>query len=120
VPDAVQPFPAAKEIRHCSEDEIMKEFAREFYSSKAWKSCREAYKKKIGGLCEECLKRGMYTPVEEIHHKIWLTPDNINDPNITLNFDNLKGLCRECHRAEHEKREPTRYTVDDRGRVTVR
>ena len=98
----------------------MKEFARAFYSSKAWKSCREAYKKKIGGLCEECLKRGMYSPVEEIHHKIWLTPDNINDPNITLNFDNLEALCIRHHNEEHFGVNYKRYEVDEFGRVTIR
>jgi 5-methylcytosine-specific restriction endonuclease McrA len=98
----------------------MKEFAREFYSSKAWRACRDTYKSRIGGLCEECLKRGIYRPVEEVHHKIPLTPENIHDPRITLSFDNLEGLCRECHRAKHEEREPRRFTVDEFGHVTVR
>ena len=98
----------------------MKEFAREFYSSKAWRACRDTYKSRIGGLCEECLKKGMIRPAEEIHHKIPLTPENIHDPRITLSFDNLEGLCRECHRAKHDGREPRRFTVDEFGHVTVR
>ena len=92
-----------------------------FYNSGAWKTCREAYKKKVGGLCEECLKNGQITPAEEIHHRIPLTPDNVGDPSISLNFDNLVALCREHHRAAHSKHngEPKRYIVDDLGRVKI-
>lgn len=31
---------------------MAREFAKKFYNSKAWKKCREAYKKKVNGLCE--------------------------------------------------------------------
>ena len=36
-----------------------------------------------------------------VHHKIALTPENINDPNITLNWENLELLCQDCHNKEH-------------------
>ena len=49
-----------------------------------------------------------------MHHKVRLTVDNIHDPMITLNFDNLELLCRECHAAEHGNK---RYSVDALGRV---
>lgn len=42
-----------------------------------------------------------------MHHKIYLTPQNINDPFITLAADNLETLCRECHAIEHEGQSPT-------------
>lgn len=71
-------------------------WARPFYNSKAWKECREAYKQSVFGLCERC---GM--PGDEVHHKIYLSPENINDPNITLNWDNLELLCASCHSKEH-------------------
>lgn len=57
--------------------------------------------KKAGGLCELCMKEGKITPAEEVHHKIHLSQQNINDPNVTLNYDNLIALCREHHRQEH-------------------
>jgi len=41
-----------------------------------------------------------------VHHKIHLTPHNIDDPNITLSEDNLELLCRECHAIEHPEGEP--------------
>jgi predicted kinase len=40
---------------------------------------------------------------KEVHHKTFLTPENINDPDITLGWDNLQLLCRPCHNAVHEK-----------------
>lgn len=95
----------------------MKEYAKGFYKSQAWKKCRDAYTKKVGGLCEECLKNGMYKPGEIVHHKIHLTPFNIHDTSITLNFDNLELLCRDHHAAMHSK--PKRYRVDELGNVTT-
>jgi 5-methylcytosine-specific restriction enzyme A len=79
-------------------------FARRFYNSKAWKQCRDAYKQSVNGLCERCLKKGIYRPGEEVHHKICLSPDNINDPYITLSFQNLELLCSSCHSTEHNRK----------------
>lgn len=75
----------------------MQEFARKFYLSKAWRSTREYIFKRDIGLCVRCGKPG-----EIVHHKIHLTPENIDDPNITLAEDNLELVCRECHAIEHE------------------
>lgn len=47
-------------------------------------------------LCQHCGK-----PATEVHHKVHLTPDNIHDPSITMNMDNLVSLCRDCHFEEH-------------------
>lgn len=93
----------------------MKEFAESFYKSTGWKNCRDAYLKSKGGLCEECYKMGKIVPAEEVHHIVFITPDNVNDPNVTLNFGNLVALCRECHRRKHTNRK--RYTIDEYGRV---
>ena len=92
-------------------------FARQFYSSGAWASCRESYKKTTGNLCERCLKMGQITPADEVHHKIKLTPQNINDPSVTLNFANLEALCERCHKIAHKMKR--RYTVDEDGELTV-
>lgn len=95
------------------------DFATPFYNSTAWKRCRAAYRSKVGGLCEDCLAEGRFTPAEIIHHIQPITPANINDPAITLNFANLRAVCRECHAKEHGAR-PRRYKVDAIGRVTAR
>lgn len=94
----------------------MKEFAGAFYASTEWKKCRQAYKKSVGGLCEVCLKQGIITPAEIVHHKIELTPDNINDPSVSLSFENLQAVCREHHAELHGARQK-RYKIDDMGHI---
>ena len=97
----------------------MKEYATRLYKSRAWQATRLAYLKSKGGLCERCLKRGLYVPAEIVHHKIYLTPENINDERVTLCWDNLEAVCRACHEEEHYRGEK-RYKVDEYGRVKIR
>lgn len=96
----------------------MKEFAQEFYNSKAWKDCRKAYRKKVGGLCERCLRDGIAEAGVIVHHKIELTPENIGRPDISLNHDNLELLCRKHHAEAHGARQ-RRYRLDELGRVII-
>lgn len=95
------------------------QFANPFYSSKAWQRCRREYTKSRGGLCERCLAKGLYTPGRQVHHKIRLTPDNINRPEITMNFANLELLCEQCHQEEHGSA-PKRWELSDSGEVVIR
>ena len=97
----------------------MKEYARQFYKSKAWKQTREAYAKARGFLCERCLEHGLASPGEIVHHRIWITPDNVNDPTVTLNWDNLELVCRKCHADEHEKKDMRRWSIDAAGRAVT-
>lgn len=97
----------------------MKDFAKRFYKSKQWQQCRGAYIKSVGGLCERCLAQGRYTPATLVHHRTEITPTNINDPNITLNWNNLQAVCRDCHAELHTDR-VMRYRVDELGRVYAR
>ncbi len=94
----------------------MKEYAERFYKSKAWQRTRSAYIKSRGCLCEDCIKRGLIIPGEIVHHIKPITEDNINDPEITLAWDNLRLLCRSCHEQVH-RRTPLRYTIDEQGKV---
>lgn len=94
----------------------MKEYAASFYKSKQWQDCRASYVKMVGGLCEDCMKHGIYKAGEIVHHKIHITPENIQDITITLSFDNLKLVCRECHAMEHGAH-IKRYKCDDDGHV---
>lgn len=48
------------------------------------------------GICERC-----GAPARIVHHREYITPENINDPDITLNWDNLEALCQDCHNKEH-------------------
>ena len=93
----------------------MQDWAKSFYLSAAWKKCRAAYGKQKHGLCERCLERGMYRAGEIVHHKIHLTPENISDPDVALNPENLQLLCRDCHALAHKP--DKRWKVDEMGRV---
>lgn len=95
----------------------MKQYALPFYSSKAWQRCRENYAKSKGRLCEICLAKGKIVPSEIVHHKIPISVNNVDDPNITLNWDNLQCVCRECHAALHKSEK--RYKIDELGRVII-
>lgn len=94
----------------------LQDWAEAFYSSAVWKQCRTAYKKRVGGLCERCLKKGLFVPGEIVHHKIHLTPENINNPSISCNNNNLELLCRDCHSEIHSRLQK-RYKIDEYGRV---
>ena len=97
-----------------------------FYYTRTWKQCRSGYIKSKGGLCEKCLSKGLIVPGEIVHHKIHLTADNINDPNITLNWDNLELVCRKCHAEEHEEvyikngGHVRRYRVNESGEIILK
>ena len=41
---------------------MAREFAREFYNSKAWRDCADAYARSKGMLCERCLAKGIIVP----------------------------------------------------------
>ncbi|MDU7339032.1 MAG: HNH endonuclease signature motif containing protein [Clostridium sp.] len=95
----------------------MKEYARWFYISNPWRKCRKAYLA-ANPLCERCLVKGIITPAKIIHHKRYITPDNINNPDITLSFDNLEALCQDCHNVEHHGAEETfSYVFGDDGQI---
>ena len=99
----------------------MKAFAESFYTGKSWKDCRKAFAKSKGGLCERCLAKGYFKAGDIVHHKIPITAENINRPEITMNWNNLELLCRDCHAEVHGKNKKNRrYEVDEFGRVTAK
>ena len=71
---------------------MAKDYAKAFYSSKAWKQCRAQVLRRDLYTCAEC-----YGRAQEVHHRTELTPTNINDPMVSLNPDNLVSLCHDCH-----------------------
>ena len=73
------------------------DYAKPFYNSKKWKKLRKYICESRHYTCEECGDYG-----DQVHHIIEITPDNINDPSITLNEDNLQLLCEECHNAKRK------------------
>ncbi len=102
---------------------MAKEYAKKFYRSKAWKQCRESYISKVNHLCERCYKINIIKPGYIVHHKTYITPQNINNPMITLNHENLEYVCLDCHNKEHiGHREATRDDVEfnEQGQLVAR
>ena len=98
----------------------MKPYAAAFYHSRQWQELRDVILKRDAYLCRDCLIQGRIQPAEEVHHVQEITPQNIHDPAVTLNADNLISLCRECHRKRHGTAvQCKRYEVDAAGRVTI-
>ena len=89
-----------------------------FYKSSLWEKTRENALRRDKYLCVECGR-----PAEVVHHKIHLSLENVNDPSISLNLDNLISLCGKCHFAEHKGEhsmgriveESNPYTFDENG-----
>lgn len=97
----------------------MQDFAKSFYKSKRWQHTRLAYLKSVGGLCERCLKKGLYHPAVIVHHKVYIDSENINNPEVTLSWGNLEAVCRDCHEQEHTG-DGRRYKVREDGTVEIK
>ena len=98
----------------------MREFAERFYKSKAWQHNRDRYAESVRGLCEDCLAKGVLTPGQIVHHLVELTPENINDPTVTLAWENLRLVCRDHHKQYHRPNRQRRYCTDQSGRIVLR
>ena len=64
---------------------------------RAWKRIRDRYAAKHP-FCEECQKKGVLRPVEEVHHKLPLAEGGTHDES------NLVSLCQPCHARIHAER----------------
>ena len=95
------------------------ELQKAFYNSKEWQRCRAEYLSMVGGLCERCEAKGKINPARFVHHKEYISLNNIQDPEVLLSFDNLEALCFDCHNSEHFKSK-RRYRIDEYGRVQIR
>lgn len=97
---------------------MAKDWAKSFYTSNRWIQCRTGYmsQPEVNYVCERC--GGVATIC---HHKIWLTPDNIQDPDIALNWDNLFACCQDCHNYFHQSTSATRdgLAFDKKGNLIM-
>lgn len=93
---------------------MAKDWAIAFYKSKAWIDCRNGYMQSQYYICEIC--KGTATIC---HHKEWLTPKNILDPMVALNWDKLQAVCIDCHNRIHQSTSATveGLTFDDKGNL---
>lgn len=99
---------------------MARDFAKSFYNSKEWQKVREAVLMRDKYLCQHCGR-----PAEEVHHIKHLSPENIGDPSVTLDMNNLVSLCKDCHFEEHrgehgkgrQSNEGYQYTFDEHGQL---
>ena len=105
---------------------MARDFAVAFYHSPAWLHNRKAYMEMVvdtpfglvpPGMCERCFERGELVPAKVVHHKVHLTPENIDDPHVTLAYDNMQRLCQDCHAEVHSDSAPLRVTFNDDGTI---
>ena len=102
-----------------------------FYQSKVWKNTKQEVWLKQNCLCAICHKPVYVDGITEwlpkekrtigiVHHVIHLEESNIYDDNITLNLDNLIGVCKDCHEQLHHTDQVTRkgYIFDNEGNIT--
>lgn len=90
-----------------------------FYNSKVWQDVRQTILMRDKYLCQHC----KVSPASEVHHIKHLTENNVDDPNVSLNPDNLVSLCWKCHREQHKAddgkgrlmQESNPYTFDSNG-----
>lgn len=53
-------------------------------------------------LCEECLKGGVITPSEHVHHIVsFMNYDELKRIEVALDPSNLEALCSTCHNLIH-------------------
>lgn len=98
----------------------MKPWAEQFYNSSGWRDTREAFLESKDGLCERCSTDDEPVLAKIAHHIIYLTEKNINNPEISLSWDNLEALCQDCHNKEHHRKENEnikRYLFDSDGNL---
>lgn len=66
-----------------------------WYNKKEWIKVRDYVRKRDKMTCRRC--GGFGLKKYEVDHIIELTWENLDDPTISLNPDNLQLLCKSCH-----------------------
>ena len=92
---------------------MAKPWAKAFYNSKPWEKARELALIRDGRVCVWCGELAT-----EVDHIIELTAQNVNDPAISLNLDNLRSLCGDCHKQRHADDRAT-ARMKDKGLAAV-
>lgn len=84
-----------------------------FYRSDTWKMARAIKIASASGCCEICKQPG-----QQVHHIVHLTPQNVSDPSISINQENLMLLCDSCHNKQHNRfTSKADYTFDADGNL---
>lgn len=94
-----------------------------FYKSRAWKATRLEVLRRDNYLCRICLRRGVVTPANTVHH---IKPIRVDDSiENKLNTNNLITVCAACHNKLHREkpmtrgRKLTKLKAEQRGDIFV-
>lgn len=73
-----------------------------FYKSDAWIRCRREYKNKVY-YCEICSIKGNVVKGDYVLHKRPLKRNEYYNADVSLDFDNLILLCKDCYSKRHKQ-----------------
>lgn len=105
---------------------------KQFYNSAVWEKERRYIWLKQKCLCAKCHRPVYVDGISEwipkehrvkgiVHHKEHLNDINYTDENISLNENNLIGLCIFCHNEEHGRgATKSGYMFDELGNLIPR
>lgn len=68
-----------------------------FYNTTRWDKLRLRVIERDSGICQVCHS----AKGDTAHHIIWVTAQNVNDPNIVWSESNLTTVCKNCHHKIH-------------------
>ena len=74
------------------------------YNDPRWRPIREAVLQRDGGLCQECLKDGVITPCNQVHHIVSPFQVGISQADFDYyawDMANLEAICQDCHAKIH-------------------
>jgi 5-methylcytosine-specific restriction protein A len=73
------------------------------YNTSDWKKLRLEYLI-AHPLCENCIQNGIIESAIDVHHKVPISQgvDLLEKRTIGLDWNNLKSVCKECHKKEHK------------------
>lgn len=76
---------------------------KSFYASDKWQTLRLNLINERGNRCEHCKEIIARSRDLIGHHKIELTPENVQDHMISLNPELIEIVCFDCHNKEHKR-----------------
>lgn len=74
-----------------------------FYCRKPWRDLSYSLKIEANGKCNRCKESILDFKYLIAHHKVELTEDNVDEPNISLNPKLIEIICHQCHNKEHRR-----------------
>lgn len=74
----------------------------QIYNTARWRELRRV-KFMNDPLCEMCLKQGVTTPADDVHHiQSFMSVDDLTKrKEIAFDYGNLMSLCDKCHQKMH-------------------